>query len=448
MPSLTQHSTELSKAKRIVFGLVTVGIVFGVTEAFSATALTVLRRGSNVVVADIISGSGSIYRLHPLLVVDPTQNSPDSFNQIVHPYLGAVLEPIEKKTVQFGSADDTMENYGFGPYSGPFIHEYQPDTISVAVVGGSVAKQFVTHGHPDILFKKLAELPKYQGKKFIVSVPTNYGYKQPQQLLAINYLLSIGAHFDMIINLDGFNEVAMPFPENYVQNISPYYPRSWNLRMQNLDLAPEMRRIIGRVGFYRKEQDMLHEKQKHSPLRRFFTAQLLWEMSDQRLKKKIDSGQQELLSQKANERSGYIVTGPGRTYTGDTDFLDDVVSVWKQSSVMLNQIATARGIDYFHALQPNQYVEGSKPMGPEELAATVNPQSHFRQGAISGYPLLRSVGQELRNEGVHFYDMTMVFADQPQRLYIDDCCHMLPEGSAILAERLGEAIVADLSQNP
>lgn len=447
MTSSHSHSTELSGTKRMVFGLFALGLIGGATEIFSAVAYSIMQRGSHVVIADILNGSGSIYRLHPLLVVDPTQNSPDSFNQIVHPYLGAALEPLEKKEIPFGSDDDTMENYGFGPFSGPFIREHQPDSISVAVVGGSVAKQFVTHGHPEILFKKLAQLPKYAGKKFIVSVPTNYGYKQPQQLLAINYLLSIGAHFDMIINLDGFNEVSMPFPENYIQNISPYYPRSWNMRMQNLDLAPEMRRIIGRIGFYRQEQDLLHEKQKSSPLRRSFTARLLWEISDRRLKEKIDQGQQELLSQKANERSGYIVTGPGRTYTGDTDFMDDIVSVWKQSSLMLHQVAQARGIEYFHALQPNQYVEGSKPMGDEERAATLNPQSHFRQGAISGYPLLRSTGEQLRNEGVHFYDMTMVFADQPQRLYTDDCCHIFPEGSAILAERLGDAIVADLSQN-
>ena len=431
----------------MLFGVVALGLVLGTTEIFSAIAFSVITKGSHVVVADVLSGSGSIYRLHPLLVVDPTQHSPDSFNQVVHPYLGAALEPLEKRDVSYGSSEDTMENYGFGPFSGPFVREHEEGKISVAVIGGSVAKQFITHGSPDLLFKQLGELPQYKGKEFIISTPTNYGYKQPQQLLAINYLLSIGAHFDMILNIDGFNEVAMPFPENYTQNVSPYYPRSWTLRMQNLDHAPEMRRIIGRIDFYRQKQGRVQERQRTSPLRRSFTAKLLWKMSEDRLTAKIDQGQQELLSQKANEKSGYIVTGPGRTYENSVDFFEDIVSVWQQSSRMLHQVAQARGIDYFHVLQPNQYFEGSKPMGPEEMAFSVNLESHFRQGAAAGYPSLREAGQELREEGVQFYDMTMVFQDQPQRLYIDDCCHMFPEGNAILADRLGKAIVADLNQS-
>jgi len=35
------------------------------------------------------------------------------------------------------------------------------------------------------------------------------GYKQPQQLLVLSYFLSIGQPFDMVMNIDGFNEVAL-----------------------------------------------------------------------------------------------------------------------------------------------------------------------------------------------------------------------------------------------
>src|SRR4030095_13628597 len=35
------------------------------------------------------------------------------------------------------------------------------------------------------------------------------GYKQPQQLLVLSYFLSIGQTFDLVLNIDGFNEVAL-----------------------------------------------------------------------------------------------------------------------------------------------------------------------------------------------------------------------------------------------
>ena len=35
-----------------------------------------------------------------------------------------------------------------------------------------------------------------------------FGYKQPQQLTTLAYLMSIGGQFDLVLNIDGFNEVA------------------------------------------------------------------------------------------------------------------------------------------------------------------------------------------------------------------------------------------------
>lgn len=48
------------------------------------------------------------------------------------------------------------------------------------------------------------------GKNFIVINFATDGYKQPQQLMILNYLLALGAEFDVVINLDGFNEVSLP----------------------------------------------------------------------------------------------------------------------------------------------------------------------------------------------------------------------------------------------
>lgn len=49
------------------------------------------------------------------------------------------------------------------------------------------------------------------------------GWKQPQQLLALNYFLSLGQRFDVIVNLDGFNEIALGY-HNHLSGIDYSLP--------------------------------------------------------------------------------------------------------------------------------------------------------------------------------------------------------------------------------
>jgi hypothetical protein len=55
------------------------------------------------------------------------------------------------------------------------------------------------------------------------------GWKQPQQPLALSYFLSLGAKYDVVMNLDGFNELALPFLNNLRAGVYPFFPRLWNL---------------------------------------------------------------------------------------------------------------------------------------------------------------------------------------------------------------------------
>ena len=52
--------------------------------------------------------------------------------------------------------------------------------------------------------------------------------KQPQQLFKLLYLDLLGFQPDVIINYDGFNEIALPFAENLPSNLNAIYPRSFS----------------------------------------------------------------------------------------------------------------------------------------------------------------------------------------------------------------------------
>jgi hypothetical protein len=119
--------------------------------------------------------------------------------------------------------------------------------------------------------------------------------------------------------------------------------------------------------------------------------------------------------------------------------------MWKMSSLQMHRISTANGILYFHFLQPNQYVAGSKIMGKEESKIALLDRHPYKKGAEGGYPHLIKTGKELVNQGVHFHDLTSVFVDKVEPIYVDACCHLNKIGNDILGTVIGQAIVQDIN---
>ena len=94
-------------------------------------------------------------------------------------------------------------------------------------------------------------------------------------------------------------------------------------------------------------------------------------------------------------------------------------------------------------LQPNPHVAGSKPWSSAERALDFDA-SPYADTARRGHALLQEAGEALRAEGVRFHDLTMVFVDVSDPIYVDSCCHVNAEGSALLAEAMASAIDEDL----
>ena len=77
----------------------------------------------------------------------------------------------------------------------------------------------------------------------------------------------------------------------------------------------------------------------------------------------------------------------------------------------MHAIAQARGIRYFHFLQPNQYLEGSKPMDAEERRVAIQEDHPYAANVRKGYPVLQELGRDLVRRGVTFVDLTDIYAD-------------------------------------
>jgi hypothetical protein len=93
----------------------------------------------------------------------------------------------------------------------------------VALVGGSVAETL-----RDFLEYELRIRSNLSPQIACFAVP---GSKQPQQLMTLNYYIALGAEYDLIINVDGFNEIVLPITDNYLTGTNPFFPRAWSFRL-------------------------------------------------------------------------------------------------------------------------------------------------------------------------------------------------------------------------
>lgn len=261
--------------------------------------------------------------------------------------------------------------------------------------------------------------------------------------MALTYLLALGAHFDIIINIDGFNEVALPPAENIPKNVFPFFPNNWFFRVQNLP-DPVIRSIVSEITYLKSKRSKWARIFSKAPFRYSITLNLIWKYYDRNLAMAISKDELILQSYKPNTGS-YVVTGPSRHYESESDLFKDLASVWKMSSIQMHTLSAANGIRYFHFLQPNQYVAGSKIMGEKELKQAFQDGHPYKKGVEKGYPYLIKAGEELVNHGVHFHDLTMIFADKVEPIYVDTCCHLNKTGNGILGTIIGQAIIQDIN---
>ncbi len=360
---------------------------------------------------------------------------------VPHPFLGFVYDPdFDPKSMRKLHTVPVSE-WGFLDDKSP-IQPASKDRAVIGIFGGSVAFWFSIHGLA-ALSEELAEVPELKGKELVFVRTGLGGFKQPQQLMTLSYLLALGAHFDLIINLDGFNEVGLPVFSNVPQGYFPFFPYNWPALLAAIG-DPAALRLVGEVTYLETTRSRRAEIFSLPGLRHSIFGSLIWKLLDLRLAGRILADQVELakITQPAGSSAArsYAANGPSRTYPDSETMYGDFAEVWMQSSIQMSQLCAARGIRYFHFLQPNQYVEGSKPIGSAERKIAFQPGTAYDVGVRGGYPKLREKGLLLAARGVAFEDLSMVFAAIEKPLYIDACCHFNPEGNAILAHRIGRSV--------
>ncbi|SLM29984.1 hypothetical protein MTBBW1_2030074 [Desulfamplus magnetovallimortis] len=345
--------------------------------------------------------------------------------EVIHPYFGYFRDPERNQGIT---------NQGFPSYQKKQDLNKKNDQINIAVFGGSFAKGTYFLGIED-----LKKCFKFANKKVNIVNFAIGGYKQPQQLMVLNYLILMGAHFDIVINIDGFNEVALPFVENIKNKVSPFYPRNWLYRARDIN-DPVITKITSKIYFLTSVRRVVSRSVKEYKLYRSPTLTLIWRIIDNSINLRLAMTQDHLKEAIGSKNLGFAVKGPEYRFDSKEGMYDDLADVWMRSSISMKYLCDSYRIKYFHFIQPNQYDPDSKKFTSKERKIAFDPGHPYRNGVLNGYPKLRERGKQLIENGVNFKDLTYIFNENEELLYSDTCCHLNEQGYKLIVEKICEFI--------
>jgi len=383
---------------------------------------------------------------------------PKRFGKLLHPYRGWIGRPggrasfLKKDKAFFPDnsysewalANSTANDFGYYSQLQDY-RELTSEQFVIGIFGGSVASQLAVMGGDAIERGVTERRPDLRGKVVIVNCGSA-AYKQPQQLFALSELLLLGVQFDVIVNVDGVNEVVFG-ARDASHGYHPILPaRGQYQSLLDLNSSdPTIEAITAAAEIHRHRQAIasltaaVHGSLllQNSELLKAFVGVLV--QGHQRATVEVEADLQSRPAEDPQHSVVALMSDPCLGPAGDCDEL--VGSLWERGSRLMAAEAGQFGAKYLHVLQPNQYVEGSKVMTQDETERAFDERSVYAKRVRRGYPLLLQRGQEMAGDGISFHDLSMVFRDRQETIYVDPCCHYNHLGYQIVGDAVAALIV-------
>jgi len=372
----------------------------------------------------------------------------------IHPYFGFAGSPGWERqhlpvyqTFWDGISDvklNTVNNHGlYSNHDYPF-NKTKSNQFIIAIFGGSVAEEFALVGQP-YLIKALQASPFFANKEVIILNFSYPGYKQPQQLLLLNYFSAIGQKFDLVVNIDGFNEVALSNENNRHQvDLSMPQIGAMNTLVNLSDQTTLTPRRLEALVAINRDKAVLN--QLAAFINQNYLASLNFALEKYYAYRFNDY--QATVHDFQDIKAGYseaslLFVKPSDFVLADDVLYQQIADQWATSSMMMYQFLATQHVPYFHFMQPNQYFSHKK-MGEVETKIALNENQPYRAAIMKGYPILQQRFDSLQSIGVHFYSAIEIFDHETRPTYRDDCCHYSKLGTELLAQFVAQAIIKEL----
>jgi hypothetical protein len=278
--------------------------------------------------------------------------------------------------------------------------------IKVLILGGSVASHLSKGGievENEIFARTLND--HFNTDQFVIYNAAVGGYKQPQQAFKFVYLDLLGFTPDLVINLDGFNEISETISFNKAQQTPAIFPYIYPT---NLKLSTDDRSCIS----------------LNNTLSKINTNVPLFELASWAYILNCNS---KIVAEPFKKPWWHAIIK--NNYLTSEDYALASVKIWEASSNFLYINLKARNIYYIHVLQPNQYVTDSKIYSKLELEKSLDSEI-YGSPIKKYYHLLNSKNLKTKN----FIDERMLFKNLSETIYMDNCCHMNNLGMYLLTK--------------
>lgn len=331
-----------------------------------------------------------------------------------------------------------------------FRDDAHPERFDVLLLGGSFAADLGLAGQGE-LQRQIAALPEVGGRPVELWNMAFAAQKQPAHLNRLVALLGLGWKPDLVVCVDGYNELAIA-TENAAVGIHPTYPfvafwngmaRAGDVDTKALDVLVEMR-AAQRTTASRAQLGLDYGVWRSALVSR------AWSVWIGRSQAGFRAARDRAMGYLGTERSQVAIRGPvtGTEVSGanapgsDASGVTASVAAWADAALNLRAICDRRGLPLVHALQPGLDDAGSKPATEEEVR-TCQFTPHWRDAVRNGFPQLRARVAELAGAGVVVRDGSRVFAENTETLYVDGC-HLNDRGyelyGAWLTARIRDAL--------
>lgn len=373
--------------------------------------------------------------IHSTTQVEPAAR----VGQRLHPYLG------------FGGYSARFtNNLGFPQYTDykvPFVPA--PNDLAVFVFGGSVASNLVfpPQGGRSL---ETALRDKIKDRNVIVYSMAQGSGKQPQQLMGLAMLRAMGQHIDVVVNLDGYNDMVFGYTNQY-HRVHPIFPSAaimWGIG-NTLDTGQRS------SAFYRTAADLLEARlaitnytdtanASRAGLKYLYRKAVI----SYHLRSKASAERRYVAAFGDNQNIERIkhLMGIDLPIDEKADGTEMAFDIWLKSDEAMAALAKSAGARYVHVIQPNQYFKTRKTFSPDEakVALSMPATEPVRIGAERGYAMFDKRADIIAKHGI--ISGVAMFDDQPGAMYVDNCCHYTKAGETILADFMAERVVQALAK--
>lgn len=367
---------------------------------------------------------------------------------VLHPFFGSEPSPDSGGVLRYFEAERGADDFAVVVLGGSVAAALAPDRAPDRAIDPATDRTLDPAVDPDgVLASLLQADPRLTSRDVRVLGFAHAGYKEPQQIGCLAWLLAFGHHPDAVVSLDGLDELALS-QENAQAGTHPLYPAEpvWGAVLRDrvergasgLELLLEMRAL---------HADAVRLVQRSLRLR-LTASSLLGRWLEARVDG-LHARETELgdlyLARAATPPADHRVLRQrcGADFDpAEEAVVELAVTSWFEGSLSLWAMCAARGIPYVHVLQPTLLDAGSKPPTERERRFLPGPPG-WQRAVELGYPLLRERGRRLAERGVPFLDASRTFAGAREELYAD-AIRLDARGNRRLAELVAEALLARL----